>query len=219
MTVKTIICSNSLEVPTIQKKIEINLEGAVSDLKKLLKDEFGLKNLKFIVFLRSNKEWQMLDNDRAPLSDYPFDGQKLMVDIKRIVPLTKLHQLFKESRFGDVIEYPYGILKVDMLDADKTRQMLVTAAKNFIDNSLRNPANVSFSIPSRSGDNIGFDEETELVLLGKQRIDRQFRNLSSVKSVQQLTALMKTIHHILALVFSKVNGCPSHDSAPASWIR
>ncbi|MHA2168595.1 MAG: hypothetical protein ACXAB7_01655 [Candidatus Kariarchaeaceae archaeon] len=198
MTVKTIVCSNSLEVPTIQKKIEIDLEGTVNDLKKILRDEFGLKNLKFIVFLRSNKEWQMLEDDKAPLSDYPFDGEKLMVDIKRIVSLSKFHQLFKEIGGNDVTEYPYGILQVDMLDADKTRQMLVNTAKNFIDNSLRDPANVSFSIPSRSGDNIGFDEETELVLLGKQRIDRQFRNLSSVKSVQQLTALMKTIHDILA---------------------
>ena len=63
--------------------------------------------------------------------------------------------------------------------------------------ALDDPSNVSFSIPSRGGDNIGFDEDLELVLLGKQKIARQFRNLSSVKSVQQLTELMKILHEQL----------------------
>lgn len=192
-----ITCTNSLEIPSIQKKLELDLTQTVNDLKKFLKEEFKLINLKFIVFLKSNKKWHILTDDTSPLTDYPFDGKDLQVDIKKIVSLDKLHKLYQEKTRDKDVVYPYGVLHVDMATTEQTKRILVNEARMFVDNALRDPANVSFSIPSRSGDNIGFDEDTELVLLGKQRIARQFRNLSSVKSVQQLTQLMKNLHEIL----------------------
>ncbi len=162
-----------------------------------MRDEFEFKNLKFIVFLKSNKKWHILHEDKAPLSNYPFDGNGLNIDIKRQISLEQIKKINQDVSKDKIVEYPYGILHVEMANADKTRQLLVNEARRFIDNALRDPSNVSFSIPSRSGDNIGFDEDSELVLLGKQRIARQFRNLSSVKSVQQLTQLMKILHEVL----------------------
>ncbi|MHA2249125.1 MAG: hypothetical protein ACXAD7_02125 [Candidatus Kariarchaeaceae archaeon] len=196
MAVKTINCSNSMEIGSQPKKIEIDLTDTVNNLKKQLKDEFELKNLHFIVFLKKKKKWQVLD-DKGKLSDYPFDGKDLRIDIKKKITMDQINEISKARAKSATEDYPYGILHVEMANTEKTRQLLVDEAKRFIDTALRDPANVSFSIPSRSGDNIGFDEDTELVLLGKQRIARQFRNLSSVKSVQQLSHLMKVLHKIL----------------------
>ncbi|MHA2358222.1 MAG: hypothetical protein ACXABK_05595, partial [Candidatus Heimdallarchaeaceae archaeon] len=60
------------------------------------------------------------------------------------------------------------------------------------------PSDASFYIPSRSGTNVGFDEEQELVLIGRQMIERQFRNLASVSSVEQMTIIMRLIHDLLS---------------------
>lgn len=192
-----ILCNNSLAIPTVQKKLEVETSETVLEVKKLLRDEFAIKNLKFELFFKSNKKWHKLDNDQQILDDYQTDGKGMQLDIKRVVNLRQIAVLRKGLKDPDDIEYPYGILHVEMASTEKTRTLLVDIAQKFINDALRNPESASFSIPSRSGDNIGFDEDTELVLLGRQRMERQFRNLSSVKSVQQLTQLMKILHEVL----------------------
>lgn len=193
---KSIICINSTTLPTDQRKIDIDETQDVKSLKRFLRDEFDLPNLKFMVFLRSDKKWYILD-EKLSLGDYPMNGKNLQLDLKREVDISKIKELVQKDLKRQEEDYPYGVLHVETTSADKTRRMIVDISQRFLNDALRDPSNVSFSIPSRAGDNIGFDEDTELVLLGKQRIARQFRNLSSVKSVQQLTGLMKLLHEVL----------------------
>ena len=133
-------CNNSLEIPTVQRKIEIETDDTVVDLKRLLRDEFGLENLSFLVFLKTNKKWYKLDDDQKPLSDYSFEGSGLQLDIKKPIDLNNLINLAKTIVYEENREYPYGILQVDMASTDKTRRLLVDSARNFIDDALRDPA-------------------------------------------------------------------------------
>ncbi|MDH5402558.1 MAG: hypothetical protein OEY49_08715, partial [Candidatus Heimdallarchaeota archaeon] len=191
-------CRNSVFLPTIQKKLEIELDITVNEFKKQLRDEFELPNLNFLVFLRSDKKWYPLPDDKAILDTYPFNGKGLQIDIKRVIDSKKISELVLREKQSQEFDYPFGVLHVETTEAETTKNRLVNIARQFLNDALRDPSNVSFSIPSRTGDNIGFDEDTELVLLGKQRVARQFRSLSSVKSVQQLTQLMKIIHEVLS---------------------
>ncbi|OLS21552.1 MAG: Type 2 DNA topoisomerase 6 subunit A [Candidatus Heimdallarchaeota archaeon LC_2] len=197
MVVKQFLCSNSMKIPSVLKTLEVDTSESIQEIKKQLKDEFEIPNLKFLLFLKSNKKWYKLENTKQLLDDFPIDGRGLQLDIKRFVSLEKIVKLQESLKITSVSSFPYGILQVENTPSDQTRKILVEAAQEFIDDALRDPSNVSFSIPSRSGDNIGFDEESELVLLGKQRTERQFRNLSSVKSVQQLSTLMRILHEVL----------------------
>ncbi len=175
----------------------IDTTDTIKEVKKQLKDEFKLKNLNFILFLRNKKKWIVLSDISKQLSDYPLDDKIINLDFKKTVDINKLKILKKEVQKILDIEYPYGTLHVETKNADQTRKMLVEITRNFIEGALNDPSNVAFSIPSRSSDNIGFDEDTELVLLGKQKTTRQFRSLSSVKSVSQLTQLMSILHENL----------------------
>jgi len=185
-----------MELPQVEKRLEIDLDQTVSEVKKILRDAFELPNLKFVVFFWDDTKWHK-PKESDNLKEYDFDGKIEKLDIKKEIDLSNFYDKFKDHDQREEAEYPYGVLHVSQLKADKTRRKLVEITQRFVDDALRDPSNVSFSIPSRSGDNIGFDEDSELVLLGKQRIARQFRNLSSVKSVQQLTELMRILHEQL----------------------
>ncbi|MCY3411859.1 MAG: hypothetical protein INQ03_09525 [Candidatus Heimdallarchaeota archaeon] len=191
---------NSTVVPEKGKQnwkiLEIELDSPISEIKKHIKDEFDLRNLKFILFLKNEKlkKWFKMDENKK-ISDYPYEGD-IRLDIKNSVSLDKIEELKKLVK-NRIDEFPYGVLQVETTTAETTKKKLVQAAKHFINEAITDPKNASFSIPSRSGDNIGFDEESEMVLLGMQRTERQFRSLSSVKSVKQLTYLMKHMYEQL----------------------
>ena len=203
MTVIKVDCSNSMVIPPATKLLEIETKDSVQEIRKQLKDEFKLKNLNFILLLKISNKWIILSESDKQLSDYPLKDKssakaKIRLDIKQRVNFKNLKKLKKEVQQILDIEYPYGTLHVETKNADQTKKMLVEYTSNFIEGALNDPSNVAFSIPSRSSDNIGFDEDTELVLLGKQKTTRQFRSLSSVKSVSQLTQLMNIVHDNLS---------------------
>ena len=195
MVTQLIKCSNNLALPPVEKKIFIDLDLKITQIKKHLRDEFNLDHTKFVIFFEDNTKWNRLNDSDIP-SKFGFRGDIKQIDIKKQIDLTNFYKKFKKNS-SEIINYPYGVLHVSQLDAETTKQKLVDVTNSFLQQALDDPSNVSFSIPSRGGDNIGFDEDSELVLLGKQKIARQFRNLSSVKSVQQLTELMKILHEQL----------------------
>lgn len=198
MPTQNILCRNSTTLPVEKTYLDIDLDGEGIDLKRTLRDEFGLPNLKFKVFLRSNKKWYHIEDDEN-LTGYPFDGKKIELDVKSDVDLTKFKEHFEELK-KDITEeiFPYGILSVDQASAEETHRRLIQKSQEFLEEALYNPNEAAFSIPSRSGDNIGFDEISELVLLGRQKIERAFRSLGSVKSVQQLSKLLVILEETLS---------------------
>ena len=188
---------NSTILPGRDHVAEIDPEAKISVIERQLKEIAEIpKSKKIVLFLRTGKKWYRLDPDNR-LIDYPLEEGKSKIDIKRYVSTQSIKELilkFKELRDTD---FPYGVIGVDELPAPETKRILVEKAQEFIFDALYNPQSASFRIPSRSKDNISYDDELQMVLLGRQMIERQFRSLSSVKSVAQMSTLMRILYEVL----------------------
>ena len=193
---RTIPITNSLQIPVEKTTIECEEDWTLVNLKREIKKTFRIQTSNFVVFLRTAKKWEKIGRTTR-LSKYFSNAKKLEIDIKREISLKNLKKFFTKLKKHSPDKIPYGILSVDRASAEEVHSRLIRVAQKFIEDALYNPNNASFAIPSRSGDNIGFDEESELVLLGRQKIERVFRNLSSVKSIHQLTTLMTILEEVL----------------------
>ncbi|MHA1227223.1 MAG: hypothetical protein ACTSR2_07030 [Candidatus Hodarchaeales archaeon] len=180
-----------------RKTVERNLTFA--NLKKLVKEELELKKRPFTLFFGAKKDKRLYKLTKNNIKDFwILDDKKVqpILRVRREVDLTKVRELRKELT-REEFDLPYSILKVDNVNPDETRQRLKSVAKKFLEDIANDPKNAAFKIPSRSSDNVGYDDNSKLVLLGSNVVDRQFRHLSSVQSVVQLTGIMRYINEIL----------------------
>jgi len=191
------IFRNSTILPATERPASFDKDILVREMYSWARESFDLKRGTYILFLRSAKKWYKLEPSRK-LSRYPLEKDTMRISVKRNVPLTKIKEIHEE--IAQKFEYfmPFGVTNVETKDSDETNNLLVEYALDFIQQSLINPSDASFYIPSRSGSNVGYDEEQELVLIGRQMIERQFRNLASVSSVEQMTIIMRLIHDLLS---------------------
>ncbi|MHA1989914.1 MAG: hypothetical protein ACW981_07595 [Candidatus Hodarchaeales archaeon] len=115
--------------------------------------------------------------------------------VRRNVNLSKLKSL--RGKQDIVTEFPYGVVVVKDEPVKEVRKKIEEVAINFSLQALSDPARAGFRIPSRSTDNVGYEEDLKMVLMGNQFIDRTFRNLSSVQSVAQFSEMMRLVYLIL----------------------
>ena len=188
---------NSTIIPAIEKPISFDKEILVREMYSWAREAFDLKRGTYILFLRSGKKWYRLEPTRK-LSGYPLQKETMRVSIKNTVSLKKIQEVHKELDHKINYFMPYGVTHVDTKTSAETNNLLVEYSLSFLQQAMISPSEASFYIPSRAGINVGFDEEQELVLIGRQMIERQFRNLASVSSVEQMTIIMKIIHDILS---------------------
>ncbi len=188
---------NSTVLPATERSVSFDKEVLIRDMYNWVKDTFDLKRGTYILFLRSGKKWYQLEPTRK-LSRYPLEKQTMKVSVKRTIQLDNIKALKTELLHKKEFFMPYGVTHVQTKDSQETNNLLVEYALDFLQQAMEKPTEASFSIPSRSGTNVGFDEEQELVLIGRQMIERQFRSLSSVSSVEQMTIIMKIIHNLLS---------------------
>ena len=179
-------------------RINIPKDESLKNLKEIIKNELNLQRKKFIVFFGAkkgknfreltNKEinefWELAENDNAILR------------VRKKVDLSKVKKL-RDLSVRESIDLPVSVLKVDNVSPDETKARLIDVAKAFLSAIADDPKEAAFRIPSRSSENVGYDDTSKMVLLGTQVVDRQFRHLSSVQSVVQLTGLMRYITEIL----------------------
>ncbi len=191
------IFSNSTVLPAIERSTSFPKDVLVRELYSWARSTFDLKRGSFVLFLRSGKKWFFLEPTRK-LSRYPLQKETMRVDIKRTVSLKHIQELREELVHKREYKMPFGVTHVETKDSNETNNLLVHYALEFVKQAMVTPSAASFYIPSRGGSNVGFDEEQELVLIGRQMIERQFRSLSSVSSVEQMTIVMKLIHDILS---------------------
>ncbi len=188
---------NSTVLPGTDHVAEIDPEMSVSAIERQLKELAEIpKSKKIVLFLRTRKKWYRLDPNKK-LIDYPLEAGKSKIDIKRYVSTQAIKELILKFKELSDTDFPYGVIGVDELPAPETKRILVEKAQEFIFDALYNPHSASFRIPSRSKDNISYDDELQMVLLGRQMIERQFRSLSSVKSVAQMSTLMRILYEVL----------------------
>ncbi|MCE7738950.1 MAG: hypothetical protein KAU62_00930 [Candidatus Heimdallarchaeota archaeon] len=191
------IFSNSTVLPATERAVGFSKEIVTREMYGWARDTFDLKRGSFVLFLRSGRKWYLLEPTRK-LSRYPLEKTTMSVSVKRTVTLDNVQALKQDLLKKKEYFMPYGVTHVETKSSQDTNNLLVEYALDFLKQAIANPSDASFYIPSRSGSNVGFDEEQELVLIGRQMIERQFRSLSSVSSVEQMTIIMKIIHDILS---------------------
>ncbi|MHA1377966.1 MAG: hypothetical protein ACTSRG_06255 [Candidatus Helarchaeota archaeon] len=109
--------------------------------------------------------------------------------------LNKIRQIAKKIEHKE-IKLPKGTLIVDDADRNEARKRLVNVAKELF-HQIRENGKPVFSIPSRNRKNIIYDEESDLLLLGKEVKKRPFHSLTSVSDATRLIAIMNTVNEIL----------------------
>ncbi|MHA1946676.1 MAG: hypothetical protein ACXADW_11060 [Candidatus Hodarchaeales archaeon] len=172
-----------------------SLKGVMTSLKSFL----GLKKEKiFLMYgLRKGKKFEELTNKSlSNLWDLTDEGE-VVIQVRRKVDLKSVRKI-REDVLNEKFDLPVSVLKVDNVPNSETKYRIQQAALEFLNDIAENPKNAAFRIPSRSSENVGYDTDSRMILLGSNVVDRQFRHLSSVQSVVQLTGLMRYITEILS---------------------
>ncbi|MHA1304810.1 MAG: hypothetical protein ACTSPI_14020, partial [Candidatus Heimdallarchaeaceae archaeon] len=191
------LVKNSTVLPSTEVKMTFDSSMDIKDVFNEIREEFELKRGSFVLFLRVGKKWYELDRNKT-LDKYPLKKEQMRIEARRKVSVTKIQKLRKELSSYIEYELPYGVTNVESMTSEEARNKIVEAALFFLNEAIKNPTEASFQIPSRGKRNIGFDEEQELVLIGRQMIERQFRSLSSVGTIEQMSILMRLLHDILS---------------------
>ncbi|MHA2075884.1 MAG: hypothetical protein ACW97X_14785 [Candidatus Hodarchaeales archaeon] len=182
------------------KVIKISLEPDMTykQVKDLIINELKLKKRRFSIFFgpKKGKNFQELSKKNISSLIDLIGKEELLLRVRRAVNLSKVRAL-RDLFVKDDVVLPVSVLKVDNVTQQETARRLQTIAKDFLEEIAENPKDAAFRIPARSSENVGYDDNSRMVLLGSHVVDRQFRHLSSVQSVVQLTGLMRYVNEIL----------------------
>ncbi|MHA1969305.1 MAG: hypothetical protein ACW964_16085 [Candidatus Hodarchaeales archaeon] len=182
------------------KVIKISLEPDMTykQVKDLIINELKLKKRRFSIFFgpKKGKNFQELSKKNVSSLIDLIGKEELLLRVRRTVNLSKVRAL-RDLFVKDDVVLPVSVLKVDNVTQQETARRLQTIAKDFLEEIAENPKDAAFRIPARSSENVGYDDNSRMVLLGSHVVDRQFRHLSSVQSVVQLTGLMRYVNEIL----------------------
>ncbi|MFW9903765.1 MAG: hypothetical protein ACFFFH_05490 [Candidatus Thorarchaeota archaeon] len=180
-------------------KSEIEKDGSLATIKTIIKKNLGLKAKQpFLIFFtpKKTKHYQELTKANLISLWQLAKSEEVVLQVRRKVDLTKVKELRKQMKSQD-IDLPVSVLKVDNVAPEETKTRLQAVARKFLEEIAEDPKGAAFRIPARSSENVGYDNNSRMVLLGSNVVDRQFRHLSSVKSVVQLTGLMRYVSEIL----------------------
>ena len=106
-----------------------------------------------------------------------------------------LEYLEKRKEIKDV-DLPPNTVKID----DLNRKDMLDRLYRLVDTVLEkiyNTGRPSIELPSRSSTNIIWDEENDLLLLGKQIMEKQFHTLTSVADITRLMRVLEVVNELL----------------------
>ena len=89
-------------------------------------------------------------------------------------------------------------VEVVSLTADETTERIVDTALDILNETMMS-GRPAFDIPSRSGDNIVWDEVRDLLLLGMRTISRPYHSLASVVDATRTARVMEIVFNLLKL--------------------
>lgn len=92
--------------------------------------------------------------------------------------------------------FAHGTVQVANLTSEETIARLVEAALEVL-NETMTTGRPSFEIPSRSSDNIVWDEIKDLLLLGMRTISRPYHSLASVLDATRTARVMEIVYQLL----------------------
>ena len=184
----SLFIKNKLDTKDTTTTLKIDSESPLATIKEKLHEEFSIPKKNRFVFLFNKK---VLD-EKKTLKELKFP-KKAEIEIKLRVSLKNIKQIKKELYLPSENDFPYGVIIVENKPAELTRKRLIETAADFVVQTMQDPKNAAFKIPSRASENIGYDDKTKMVLLGNQQMIRAYRSLGSVLSVAQMARLMKLI--------------------------
>jgi len=94
------------------------------------------------------------------------------------------------------ITLPPDTVKIDELNRRETLNRLYKLVDSVLE-KIYISGRPSIELPSRSGTNIIWDEENDLLLLGKQIMEKQFHTLTSVADITRLMRVLEVVNELL----------------------
>ncbi|MFW9999949.1 MAG: hypothetical protein ACFE9Q_03375 [Candidatus Hodarchaeota archaeon] len=94
------------------------------------------------------------------------------------------------------IDFPPDTVKIDDLSKRETLDRLYKLVDKVLE-KVYTSGRPSIELPSRSGTNIIWDEENDLLLLGKQIMEKQFHSLTSVADITRLMRVLEVVYELL----------------------
>jgi meiotic recombination protein SPO11 len=91
---------------------------------------------------------------------------------------------------------PPNTVKIDDLNRKETLSRLYKLVDDVLEKIYKS-GRPSVELPSRSGTNIIWDEKNDLLLLGKQIMEKQFHTLTSVADITRLMRVLEVINELL----------------------
>jgi meiotic recombination protein SPO11 len=108
----------------------------------------------------------------------------------------KLLEKTLDEETEEDIELPEGTIKIDNLDRNDALERLYDVIDEVIRKIYRT-GRPTIKLPSRTSSNIIWDEESDLLLLGEQIMEKQFHSLSSVADITRLMRVLEVIDELL----------------------
>lgn len=130
------------------------------------------------------------------------DGQKKkypnQVPQSKIKAILEEREKVKKTKSRHISDLPEGIHEIrDLSREEGMRRIEEIFRKVFVD-TIQTGTPV-LKVPSRSGSNVIYDEDTELLLLGEQFLERKWDDISTVKKFTAQLRVLQIIHELLEL--------------------
>ena len=94
------------------------------------------------------------------------------------------------------IKLPENTVKIDNLNRKQTLERIYILTDSIIE-KIYATGRPTIKLPSRSSTNIIWDEENDLLLLGKQIMEKQFHSLASVADITRLMKVLEKVNELL----------------------
>lgn len=120
--------------------------------------------------------------------------KKKSFDLKAAKDL--FNEYIEKGQVKTKIEFPMDVVKID----DLNRKEVLSRLYKLVDDVLTKiytTGRPSIQLPSRSSSNIRWDEKNDLLLLGKQILEKQFHTLTSVADITRLMRVLEVVTELL----------------------
>jgi meiotic recombination protein SPO11 len=120
------------------------------------------------------------------------------------VPKSKLKKVLQEreitkaTKRKEISDLPDGIHEIREIDRGEGMRRIEEIFKNVFVETIET-GNPVLKVPSRSSTNVIYDEETDLLLLGQNYIDRKWNDIGAVKKFTAQLRVLQIIHELLEL--------------------
>ena len=115
-------------------------------------------------------------------------------DLKAAKDLFK--QYLEKGTEKKSIQLPRDTIKIDDLNTKQILNRIYLFVDKILDKIYEN-GKPTIELPARTSSNIIWDEENDILLLGKQIVEKQFHSLTSVADITRLVKILEIVHELL----------------------